>query len=486
MPEISKDLRFMDHDRYVINAIAMISKEKNLAVQEENYTLAKTMKGLQEAFSKVATDLSHLSNEKRTAIAVEDYDRAESLQFEIQNKKNLVVSKLHEHGYRIDAQDSKLHKNSGPTMKNNPLVSASDTTNDFETLEESINGNLYRSRDAQERPQSARDPSTPTELSDEDMQKYALPVDAFGTRIVGCVLSPYFNLREKGINEIKNELQNDNIKSPELLCKATFQILNFVGTDIREKANALFCELYRTLLGAADGFPTILNKIGDLNPRIKERSLELVVTICDFYHAVPNTVLPFLVKPFNATKIQSIPWKHIKARLDLTAQMIREYGMAESGSNASGLNMNNVTSFTVQFLEHTNAQVRESAFTVLCGISLCEGQQAVLDSIPNLSPAQIQTLQKRLPGETRPATAFKSNNASSLNLRAQTQTIAQLSEFSIKDIEKSKASPKSNHTNKDLKKGKSKGLFSFFGHKEGKPEFIQIRNQSPTQALLQR
>ncbi|KAJ3325957.1 hypothetical protein HDV06_002342 [Boothiomyces sp. JEL0866] len=485
MPDITKDLKYVDHDKYVINAITLISKEKNLAVQEENYSLAKTMKSLQEEFSKVATNISHLSNEKRTAIAVEDYDRAESLQFEIQNKKNFVVSKLQEHGYRIDLQESRLHKTKRTSLnKISPQLNR-DSSMIRETSAGSNLSESFALKDSAERPQSAKDPNTPNELSDEDMQKYALAISVFGQKTVGCILSPYFNLREKGISDIKNELQTDLGSNPETICKATFQILNFFGTDIREKANSLFCELYKTLLEfckenqvkaqvvippISEGFANLLNKIGDLNPRIKERSLELVVTICDFYHTAPNTVLPLIVKQFNATKIQSIPWKHIKTRLDLTAQMIKEYGMSETGPNNSGLNMNNVTSFAVQFLDHTNAQVRESAFAVLSEISLCEGQQAVLERIPNLSPAQIQNLQKKLPNETRPTTAIKTTNSSHVNLKPQ--AVAHSSEFSIKELEKNSDNPINDRQQVSSKeklkndKEKSKGLFSFFGQKE--------------------
>lgn len=170
-----------------------------------------------------------------------------------------------------------------------------------------------------------------------------------------------------------------------------------------------------------------------------------------------------IVKPFSTTKIQSIPWKHIKTRLDLTAQMIKEYGMSETGHNVSGLNMNNVTGFTVQFLDHTNVQVRESAFNVLCEISICEGQQAVLDRIPNLTPAQIQNLQKKLPGETRPSTSHKSYNS---QLNSKSQTLGVTSEFSINDLEKNSTSPVKS-ASEEREKKKSKGLFTFLGKKEG-------------------
>lgn len=77
---IDSDLSFIDHDRYVVHALASIAFMKKDAVKNENYPLAKSLKILQEEFNATSAEISILLSEKRGCLAIEDYDKAQLLQ----------------------------------------------------------------------------------------------------------------------------------------------------------------------------------------------------------------------------------------------------------------------------------------------------------------------------------------------------------------------------------------------------------------------
>ena len=64
-----------------------------------------------------------------------------------------------------------------------------------------------------------------------------------------------------------------------------------------------------------------------MNPRIKQRTNDLIVRLCQQYHSADGSVLPLITAPFFTTKISSIPWKQIKARLDIAVDMIQTNGL---------------------------------------------------------------------------------------------------------------------------------------------------------------
>ena len=77
---IDSDLNFIDHDRFVVHALASIASLKKDAVRNENYPLAKFLKKLQEDFNSASAEISVLLSEKRSSLAVEDYDKAQAIQ----------------------------------------------------------------------------------------------------------------------------------------------------------------------------------------------------------------------------------------------------------------------------------------------------------------------------------------------------------------------------------------------------------------------
>lgn len=105
----------------------------------------------------------------------------------------------------------------------------------------------------------------------------------------------------------------------------------------------------------------LLIKIADGNPRIKQGSADLFVTIASSYHIIPHSALPLLLSSFSTVSATSLSkglgnvgkqranaggdkvgvdadvhWRFIKARLDLLAKCISEFGIDEDESANDG------------------------------------------------------------------------------------------------------------------------------------------------------
>ena len=76
-----------------------------------------------------------------------------------------------------------------------------------------------------------------------------------------------------------------------------------------------------------------MNKVADMNPRIKQRTTDLIIRLCELYHLEDGSALPLVTAPFVTAKIQSIPWKHIKARLDIAIDLIKIHGLQDEKSS---------------------------------------------------------------------------------------------------------------------------------------------------------
>lgn len=149
----------------------------------------------------------------------------------------------------------------------------------IQVLEASSNSSSRNTKSAENRYSGNPEP-----LDEKSENEYALPISIFGLNVITSVLSPYFGNRETGLKALIEQLPC-KLDQPELVVKAAFQMINYVSSDIREKSNTLYCELYRITLEfavaksisgtmilplIATTFPSLLNKAGDSNPRIKE------------------------------------------------------------------------------------------------------------------------------------------------------------------------------------------------------------------------
>ncbi|KAJ3334438.1 hypothetical protein HDU91_002733, partial [Kappamyces sp. JEL0680] len=353
------DLNYIDHDRFVVHAMASIAEKKKAAVLDENYTLAKSLKHLQEAFNAIGSDISLLSTEKLGALKVEDYDKAEAIQ-----KKKHLAAQLREAGYELKPEGLVLVSADQPVKRAAQSRSTNPTdesTDDRVRSPVSIDDVPIKSKfaerlasEAEKRPESAggRESTAPPELTDQEQSRFACAIRVFGKHTVSCVLSSFFHIREEGLQAIDRCLKDGQERDDDELVDATFQMLSIVESDSREKSHLLMCNLYYSLLGMerrltvehcqqrqypdtslvaylANTLPALLSKTADMNTRIKTRSTELVFALCKAFHAGDASLLPLVTKPFPSSKTTSVPWKHIKARMDIATELVKLYGLSD-------------------------------------------------------------------------------------------------------------------------------------------------------------
>ena len=274
---IDSDLNFIDHDRFVVHALASIADMKKNAVRNENYPLAKSLKKLQEEFNATSAEISVLLAEKRSCLLVEDYDKAQTLQASVQNKKDGLVQQLNESGYEL-REEGLVQKRKSLTTSNNSLAASS---NQYLQTSGAIksNGSFKKSvnnpaegtsaladspikskyaeqmqaevqQQSESRPSSARDSEAAKPLTREEEIEFASCIAVFGRHCMACVLSPIFSHREEGM-KIADTILKDTEKERDLdeVVKATFQILALVGSDARERSHALMINLFYSLIG---------------------------------------------------------------------------------------------------------------------------------------------------------------------------------------------------------------------------------------------
>jgi centrosomal protein CEP104 len=125
-----------------------------------------------------------------------------------------------------------------------------------------------------------------------------------------------------------------------------------------------------------------------MNPRIRQRAIDLILFLSQAYHTQSDSILPLVIKPIE-TKITSVPAKLAKARLELTNQLLNDYGLEQHEGHSSWSSAN-IIKFTQPFLSHTNAEVRDVASTLLANIALLKGSDLVLESITDTDNHAVQ------------------------------------------------------------------------------------------------
>ncbi|KAI8914250.1 hypothetical protein EDD86DRAFT_198858 [Gorgonomyces haynaldii] len=102
-PMTLHDLGFtMEHDRFLVKAIAAVVKEKEICVRNDDFAQARVLKQLQENFTQQGKELSTLLVRKAQVVQLEDYESAMQYQQKIQSIKERLMQRLTESGFRVD------------------------------------------------------------------------------------------------------------------------------------------------------------------------------------------------------------------------------------------------------------------------------------------------------------------------------------------------------------------------------------------------
>ncbi|KAJ3038507.1 hypothetical protein HK097_003154, partial [Rhizophlyctis rosea] len=102
---LQSDLSYeLDHDQYIARISSNTLREKDRAVAEENFRLAKQLKKFMQICEKAAEEAHRLSTNKRLAVEAEDYDLAEALKIDLGEIKQALEARLRTIGFRLGPQ----------------------------------------------------------------------------------------------------------------------------------------------------------------------------------------------------------------------------------------------------------------------------------------------------------------------------------------------------------------------------------------------
>lgn len=224
--------------------------------------------------------------------------------------------------------------------------------------------------------QEIYDPMDGTEeMSEREVREAALMNDVLGKQIVTKLYSKNFQNREDAIQEVYNNLNNYKGDKEEAksymratailvakMCKDnvfsvfnnSIRLFHFLLDDFA-KRNSIGKQEINYVLEKA--LPVLIHRTGDTNSRLRQRAHEYIVEMAMFpeirpLHTVPNYC--------------TIPIKlHIAPRLALSRVEIIEDLIKRLGTKDNGLNIDNISKFCAQALEHTSGEVRELATKIL-------------------------------------------------------------------------------------------------------------------------
>ena len=134
----------------------------------------------------------------------------------------------------------------------------------------------------------------------------------------------------------------------------TIKLLHYLLNDFAAKHSIGKQEINYVLEKA---LPVLLHRTGDTNARLRQRAHEYIVEMALFVEIKPLYTVPSFC---------TIPIKlHIAPRLALSRVEIIEDLMKSLGIKENGLNVDNISKFCAQALEHTSGEVRELATKIL-------------------------------------------------------------------------------------------------------------------------
>lgn len=248
-------------------------------------------------------DIALLLSEKKLAVDREDFERAGVLLAEVDKRKEILKGKLRSLGYELTPIGLKtIPKTTGHPISTSS--SALPTVPLPQTLPKTVE-NPLRSLDNLHKPLSPpiKESIHPDKLSDAELQEYAMPIKVFGLDAVSCILSPFFNLRQRGIETVQDLILSGTKLpcDPPTVAKSVFKLLLFLECDTRERSYMLICTLFQNAIGnltikqeycqthsvpeettfefLSTALSGHLNKTADVNSRVKQAFFRIYVAV---------------------------------------------------------------------------------------------------------------------------------------------------------------------------------------------------------------
>ena len=217
------------------------------------------------------------------------------------------------------------------------------------------------------------DPNEPEPLSVSDEKDAAQLIEILGERPVRCLYSKNWHLREQGLEEANGTVSGQLPGDPKDSFRALVQKMLLKGLKDRV-ANVFLATLQvlRTLFeahGSAIGgrdlqyavndmIPTLLERTGETNQRIKEASSECLLFLAEIPDVSGAIFAGPLLKPLKNAKA----WKLWVERLNFLEQLIPQFGVVKIGE--SGFTVEAVMAFITPAFGSANGEVRSAAVRV--------------------------------------------------------------------------------------------------------------------------
>ncbi|CAF0816816.1 unnamed protein product [Didymodactylos carnosus] len=231
-----------------------------------------------------------------------------------------------------------------------------------------------------------------SELTNAEMREANQMMDVFDKQLIGKLYNRNYARREEALDEIYqivSTFNGDNQEANSYLRAGSF----VVARMFRDNVFSIFSsslKLFHLLMNdyirkhqiqrqdiissIERVLPVLIQRTGDTNGRLRQRAQDAIVETASYPEIKPLHIIPHhCVMPFNKT---------IAPRLALSRCEVLEELMKILQLKDNGLNVDNVSKFCAQALEHTAGEVRELATKLLLNLYKVENGTIVRKNLP--------------------------------------------------------------------------------------------------------
>ncbi|KAJ3329688.1 hypothetical protein HDU76_007381, partial [Blyttiomyces sp. JEL0837] len=304
----------------------------------------------------------------------------------------------------------------------------------------------------------------PERLSEQQKDEFEEAIEVYGEFLMRCILSRQFKLREWALEEVSKRLEvwqrkhgigdkledldkvgksklharkmdeghEDDVEETiriswtketpakpvddQTFISATFTLIRIGVDDTREKVVILAISVWDQLTRLSVKlqlapqfvfrfldtlFPNLLVKASDMNPRIKQGCMDLIVTLAEAYHVMPHSIFKYLVKPIQTKPGAVAAWRPAKARLEALLRVIEVFKVddakdREASKDGSGLTVETAMLLTQPQLQHKNNEVREVAVKIVVELAIQAGELAITPYLKDTREQLMQIIQDKI------------------------------------------------------------------------------------------
>ena len=390
------DITFgMYQDPEVARVIQQLERKKHVAIEEERYDYAKRLKQAIGDLYKVGEKLGRLEQEKKAAVAEENYDLAQAKKVQANEIRVVVFEQLN---IQALLQSDRLKTDDTPNVlvrsppRQLPALAAQQDNNQPETVPQYsqpapfapppepisppidsnerpiptlANNNKPPPQEEEEVPATA-DPDGPDEYSIKQAHDLTQAVDMFGLPTVACLFCKQFALRERGMNEISQALQDLDTTSPTYSARALVQVFKQAFADPVFNTFSQTLDNFKYLIQTekltkshtielcSGTLPVLLKRVGE-NARNKAAIDSLFLDLCDTTYLSKSNCIPNLTVS---------PCKEKNPKVLTGRLVLLEHLLEKLGVDDNTYTVDLVMKFIAPTLSNTARDVRDTAIRI--------------------------------------------------------------------------------------------------------------------------